>query len=155
MPEDVPLDVMGGPTRVPIGGKTFTLSPLNIADMKAIQGRIRDGWLDNLDNSKIDARAHMGLRATLLTKPMPMADVYQEIESPYMWPMILYLATYPNDKSVTEEWFKNAIDNMTEADMEICRKGMERAMSVGGSEDDQSDFTQPSSESTGHTQSPS
>ncbi len=154
MTTDVSLDQLGSLVQLPIDGKTYSMSPIDIAGIQVIKGRIRSGWLDNLTQSKIDPRAHMNLRATLLSKPIPMAVVYEEMDSPEMWALILYLAIRPNDPSVTEKQFADALNKMTQEDIDALRDAMTQAMSTGVEQDDTSDFTPNSSASTGPSKSP-
>ena len=154
MASDVSLDQLGSLAQLPIDGKTYSLSPIDIGGIQTIKSRIRSGWLDNLTQSKIDPRAHMNLRATLLSKSIPMAVVYEEMDSPEMWALILYLAIHPNDSSVTEQQFSDALNRMTQEDIDNLRNAMTQAMSTGVEQDNTSDFTPNSSASTGPSKSP-
>lgn len=155
MPTDVSLDKLGSETLVKIGEKEYTISPFRVEDLKDFKARIRKHWIDNLDASGIDPRAHKGLRTELLSKSVAMETVLEEFNSPDMWPLILFLSARQTDSAVTEREFVKALDDMTPTEIEKLRKDLSVATGGGGEEDDGSDFTPNSSESTGPKKSPS
>lgn len=154
MPDDVSLDQLGAELEVELGGKVYTVSPIDVDGLKKIKTRIRSNWLDNLNQSKIDPRAHRGLRADLLSKPVAHEVLIEEVNSPEMWPLVLFLAFRAKHPDVTEAQVAKDIAQMTPKDFKSLQDKIEQSMATGGQEDDGSDFSQSSSSETGPSKSP-
>ncbi len=153
MSNNVSLDQLGSDATVQIGDRSYVISPIRLSDLKTIKARIRSNWLASLNSSGIDPRAHKGLRTELLSKPVTMETLLEELESPDMWPLMLHLSAVQNDPTATEQAFATALNKMGATEIEALREAMAHAMG-GGGEDGEPDFTPNSSELTGPTQSP-